>query len=917
MVRIKYYRDPSDEVTTECECDSLLQFLITNFSTRDELLDLRFFHGEILGEEIPQHDLSFLDISDGCVAVTHDSAIPRTPDLWVYAVIAVVMAVATVLLVPKVNIPGASNNQQSATNKLGESNNEPRIGERIDDILGCVSKHVPPLWQVPYRIGVNNQECEVLLLCIGRGRYETYPERWFDGDTRVLDIPGAKISKYEPGTWPGNGSPSFQIGSDINEKVGIYRQSNDLNPTELLPPNDLETTGIVWKLTGSGASGIITPTSLPDGFLLVEHYAVGQELILSGMNYFEPDGTQTLYRPPSVSIDVTKLLSPVDIGVSGTLGYIVTDVTDTTITVTIPVSAPTDVVSAWAAMVDYTPLQSTYHVVSSEVDFYSTGTNLISDTWYSNGAYSSVCTVTQEHYTPSIGESFLGTVGPFTLPSGTNEIILNFVSASGFYKLVSNNETSITANIDVKIEETDEDGVPTGVSIIVPVEYTSNPSVRKSVFKTLRTVVPYQYSRVSAIRTTNRDKSGSVSNVDIIEWRDLYTVEDVSGYDLGNVTLAHVVIPSNSQSRLVKERKQNMDVTRLITQYLGNGEFGPVDSYPTDNFAQLLVYASLDPYIGRLTLDNINADGFLSVSDQIINYFNSDQMVRFGYDFDDSNLTYQDTYTKICNVVNCKPYVQNGVYDFFFERKQDISSMQITCRNKIPDTETREIIFEEKYDGVEVTWRDEITATTETIYLPADGSAVNPNRVELQGCLTYEQAYKFAYRLYNKQVHSRYLISFDVDEFGRNIIPGKRIDSPDSTRFVNRPGVEDGYRIFDGEVVEVRGLNVELSEPVTFTDGEDHYIVFTKENGDNTDPILCTRVDDFTVLLSGLPSEDIYDGYNRDRTKFVFVSEQLRESMALIPQTIEFKMDTDGKETNTVGAIAYSHKYFKNDLDVV
>lgn len=216
-----------------------------------------------------------------------------------------------------------------------------------------------------------------------------------------------------------------------------------------------------------------------------------------------------------------------------------------------------------------------------------------------------------------------------------------------------------------------------------------------------------------------------------------------------------------------------------------------------------------------------------------------------------------------------------------------------------------------------MTWRDEITAVTETIYLPADGSAVNPNRVELQGCLTYEQAYKFAYRLYNKQVHSRYLISFDVDEFGRNIIPGKRIDSPDSTRFVNRPGVEDGYRIFDGEVVEVRGLNVELSEPVTFTDGEDHYIVFTKENGDNTDPILCTRVDDFTVLLSGLPSEDIYDGYNRDRTKFVFVSEQLRESMALIPQTIEFKMDTDGKETNTVGAIAYSHKYFKNDLDVV
>lgn len=917
MVRIKYYSDPSADVTIDREYESVIEFLSNNFSTRDELLDLRFFNDEILGEEISQEDTSFLDISDGCIAITHDSGIPRTPDMWVYAVIAVVMAVATVLLTPKVNIPGASNNQQSATNKLGSSANEPRIGERIDDILGYVPKHMPPLWQVPYRIGVNNQECEVLLLCIGRGRYETYLDRWFDGDTRIIDIPGAKVSKYEPGTWPGNGAPSFRIGDEIDEKVGIYRQSNDLNPAELLPPNDLDTTGIVWKLTGSGASGIISATTLPDGFLLTEHYSVGQELILSGLNYFQPNGTVTLYRQPGVTQIVDSLMAPVDLGVGGTLEYVVTSVSDTEITVTVPLSASTEVIDAWAAMTNYSLLTSVYHVTSSEVDFYTTDGSMASSGWFSDNAYLNPCSSVKTEYSPSVSEYFLGTLGPFTIPENTTEIILNFVSASGFYKLVSNNETKITANIDVKIEETDADGIPTGGSVTIPVTYASNSSVRKSVFKTLRADVPYQYARVSALRTTNRDKGGSVSNVDIIEWRDLYTFEEVTGYDLGNVTLAHVVIPSNSQSRLVKERKQNMDVTRLITQYLGNGVFGPAESYATDNFAQILTHVSLDPFIGRLSIDDFNADGFLATSEQITAYFGSNQMVRFGYDFDDSNLTYQDTYTRICNVVNCKPYVQNGIYDLFFERRQDVSSMQITCRNKIPESETREQVFERQYDGVEVSWRDENTAVSETLHLPSDRSAVNPDRVELQGCITYEQAYKFAARLYNKQIYSRYLVSFDVDEFGRNIIPGKRIDSPDSTRFVNRPGVEDGYRIFDGEVVEVTGLNVELSEPVTFTPGEDHYIVFTKENGDNTDPILCTRVDDFTVLLSGLPSEDIYDGYDRDRTKFTFVSEQLRESMALIPQTIEFKMDDDGKETNTVSSIAYSHKYYKNDLDVV
>ena len=156
-----------------------------------------------------------------------------------------------------------------------------------------------------------------------------------------------------------------------------------------------------------------------------------------------------------------------------------------------------------------------------------------------------------------------------------------------------------------------------------------------------------------------------------------------------------------------------------------------------------------------------------------------------------------------------------------------------------------------------------------------------------------------------------------MDEFGRNIIPGKRIDSPDGTRFVVRPDSTDGYRVFDGEVVEVNGLLVELSEPVVFVDGEDHYVTFTKSNGDNSDPILCTQVDDFTIALSELPAEAIYDGYSQDRTKFVLVSEQLRESIAIIPETIEFKMDDNGAETNTVSAINYDSRYYKNDFDVV
>ncbi len=910
MVTIRYYKDPLTGKFTEHKHERVIDFIRSNFFTRDEVLDLRFFDIEILGRELTE---DYLDIDNGIVSVTHDSKLPYGGSL-IFIAIAVITAVATVLLMPSVQVPNQGNqSQQSATNSLGSIQNEARVGQRIDDIFGYVSKHMPPLWQVPYRVGVNNEETEVLLCCLGRGRYQTWEDRWFDGNTRLIDIPNAQLSKYEPGTWPGNGSPSFQIGSDINEKIGIYRQSNDLNPAELLPPNDLDNSlGTRWSITGT----TITATFIPSGFSITDSFIVGGKIRLSGFCFFSTPMSVTLYSTSYPSgFTFTGGSTFVDLG---QVDYIITALSSTTITIQVPSNAPTAIKDAWLTMSGWSVPEKYAHMYGQPgVDFYTTNAPAFSGLWYKDSAKTQPVTAGVFNITPLASEPFSGYIGPFNVPTDADEIILNFVSASGFYKLVENRETAITADIEVLIEELNNDGSPTGNSTVYPVSYSSNNSIRKSVFQTKRIVLPYVKSRVLARRITDRDKGDKVSNVDIIEWRDFYSFENVTDLDLGDVTLAHIVIPSNSQSRLIKERKQNVDVMRLITEYQGNGVFGPTESFATDNFAQILIHMSLDPFIGRQSLENINADGWLLLSQQIEDYFGSANAVRFGYDFDDTQVTYQDSFVQVAQVAMCKPYVQNGVYDLSFERQQNSSSMQITCRNKMPNTEIREDIFERQYDGVEVTWRDEVSGVSETFYVPEDRSATNPDRIDFNGCITREQAYKFAYRVYNRQIYNRYNVTFDVDEFGRNIIPGKRIDSPDGTRFVVRPDTTDGYRVFDGEVVEVNGLLVELSEPVVFVDGEDHYVTFTKSNGDNSDPILCTQVDDFTIALSELPAEAIYDGYSQDRTKFVLVSEQLRESIAIIPETIEFKMDDNGAETNTVSAINYDSRYYKNDFDVV
>lgn len=925
MVTIAYYQDPTKDPIISTH-PTVGAYLISQFTTRDQLLDLRFFDTELLGHEIDQSTGEFLHINDGRVVIIHDSAIPKGPETWAYIVVAVVFAVVAIALAPNIP-PVTGRDQQSSTNSLGQSTNKERINGRIDDIFGAVNKHTPPLWQVPYRIGVNNEETEVLLVCIGRGRYQSWVDRIYDGDTPVKNIPNASFSQYGPGTYPGNGIPELQIGEDITEKIGIYRKSNDLNRTELLPPNELASNLIKWSLTGSGTSGILEAISIPDGFEFTEFYQVGQVVDLSQMVAYSTGGTITLYtydyNNSYYNSYVTETITnPVNLGQG--VQYEITNVTSNTITVEIPSSASPEIIAAWASLSNFIPPDNITKVLSFGLLYAYTLDKYLNYSQYyerqvdSEGSSSYYpVTVETDIYTPSVSVPFTNGVGPIFTPKGATEIILNFVSVNGFYKLNQNNEVAIDASIDVVIYELDEFGNETGNVTPYVVPYSSNEEkIRNPVFKTARLELPYTNSKVFASRITNRDKTSSISNVDVIEWRDFYSFEPIPvGHDFGDVTLAHVIIPSNSTSQLIKERRQNLDVVRKITQYHGNGVFGPAESYPTDQFDQILTHIALDPYIGRLDLENINADGLMTIRQQMIDYFGSDEMCRFGHDFDTSKLTFQDIYSTILRVVMCKAYVQYGVYDAFFERPQAVSSHQITCRNKDYTTENRTYTGEQEYDGIEATYRSNENGVQETMYIPQNRSATNPKRIELIGCTTKLQAFRLASRAYNELVYNLFSVSFETDDFGRNIIPGKRVDSPDGTRFTTRPGATDGYRVFDGEVVEVKGLQVELSCPVVFTEGEDHYITFTKINGENMASILCTQVNDNTVLLSTIPEEPIYDGYSLDKTKFVLVSEQLSQSVALIPQTIESSVDTNGVETNKINLINYSPKYYKDDLE--
>ena len=931
MVTIKYYQDPT---VRECEISEhkfLSEFLLKKKFNKEELIDLRFFKGDVLGDEIDTADVEFLNISEGVVTVSPGSKCPSGPALpYLPYIIMAIMAVGSYILAKSMMTDVDGSDSMSSTNKLGTSTNSERIGQRVDDIFGTVTKHTPPLWQVPYRVGVDNQETEIMLLCVGRGTYKINEDLIYDGDTKYKNIPSAAIEVYDPGTHPitdtytedrsATNTPSHQIGSDIKYPIGIYTESNDLNASELLPPNDLvidETA--IWTASSNGSQVVLTLTNYEDMDVeLDEYFLVNSDLYLidayaavKGSSITTFYYTQVDYQTGNTS-DETKNInhySLVDL-----IGeYEITAVTESTVTI-----------DAAVAVFSTSYLATTYYTAEnvSGTALFNTISPLSEHTYYTDSSKDSqyLVSTTSEEYLPDVGQVFSNTVGPITITENVDKLLINLSSASGFYKLKGSSERTISAEVEITIIETDEYDVPTGNEASQTVDYDTNSSnTTYSVYQTYTIDMPYSYGRVYCRRLTDRDDDDSISNVDKIQWTALHTYEAISStHDFGDVTLMYCLVPSNSQSRLVKNRETNLTITRKITQYIGDGVFGDTEDYATDQFDQILIHMALDPKIGRLTIDQIDADGLMDLRDEMYEYYGAYDMCKFGYDFDAYDLSFEDAFVTVCDVVNCKPYISNGTYSAFFEKKQNESTMMITHRNKIKNSETTETTFYRKYDSVQLSYRDnDDEGTTNTIYIPTDETGDSPLTISYSGCTTEVQAYRRALREYYKILYDNTMVQFDVDEFGRMIVPGQRIDSPDNTRFTSRTDTENGYRVFDGYIVEVDGLVVELSQPVEFTDNEDHYITFTTKEGYNSEAILCTEGDDeYSVVLATTPSETLYDGYQRDKTKFIFCSEQLRESVALIPQTIEFSM-SDGVETNTISSILYDERYYQGDQETV
>jgi hypothetical protein len=300
----------------------------------------------------------------------------------------------------------------------------------------------------------------------------------------------------------------------------------------------------------------------------------------------------------------------------------------------------------------------------------------------------------------------------------------------------------------------------------------------------------------------------------------------------------------------------------------------------------------------------------------MIDYYGTTDSVRVGYDFDSTKIRFQDAYKLMCNAVNAKAYAQGGVFKAYPDIERTESSKQFTHRNKVPNTDSKSRSYESEYDGVELTYRSEVDGGFKDIILHVNGvDSFNRLSLELSGAITETQATIRANRELNIIKYQKYNYSFESDGIGRLTVLGERVDNVDYTRVVKRENNMNTYNIYSGYVVNQNGLEIELSEPVIFTEGEPHSIRFTDLKGNLLDVITCFEGStEYHVILQSEPSQPLYLGYKKEKTNFTFAEDSQRNSLPVIIRSSKAK-DKNGVKIRQLAAVNFDSRYYTNDKD--
>ncbi len=498
----------------------------------------------------------------------------------------------------------------------------------------------------------------------------------------------------------------------------------------------------------------------------------------------------------------------------------------------------------------------------------------------------------------SIGEKW---IGPFVLDNvERSRVLCNFVATNGLYAIFNGNiQGALDVELEVEVTPINVNGEPLGNPMFQRITMKGSSKSRQTVGVTLDMTTFQGHCSVRARRVTGAINAPSV--VDEVKWQALYGAFPLQSTRYHSETVFRARTYATTGALSVKTRKINFDLQRMLPFYQ-NGEMTK-EVFPTSSFADALVSMALDEKIGRRTVDELDLENIYRTYFEIVDYFGTPLAAEFCATIDDTNLSFEELVTNVCDAVGCTAYRQNNKLKLYFERPTDNSVLLFNFRNIYPETYQRDLSFGvmDDYDGLIYEYTDPVDDSRINIYLP-DKSAKNPKVVKSVGVRNKWQAHFNAYRLWNKMRFQRRSITFDAASESELLVLRDRIAVADYRNGVHR----------SGDVLQQEGLILTLSHDVEFIAGKS-YVIYLQMSDGSVDLIPVTAgAASNKVVLGRLPNSPLkLNPEDYINTTYIVVNDDTKGSLPYLVA----KKEPVGKTSNKITAINYDERYYMNDKD--
>lgn len=497
----------------------------------------------------------------------------------------------------------------------------------------------------------------------------------------------------------------------------------------------------------------------------------------------------------------------------------------------------------------------------------------------------------KDTYGPSLSDWY------YMVRGEVDRVLVNVAGQNGLYKYDGGyNRTSVTVELQYQMIDSQRNPLSDIYTVQATITGNSTDYVGTSIYGQLPTASRFR-ARMRRITNFDKDYDGTVS--DEITFINLYGQSLDTTPHYGNRTTVHCARKQTPRAASIDNPELRMIATEMCYKYLGNGVFDTVMT-PNTQAVQSLIRLARDPAVGNLELTTANMDKLLAVQEEIESYFGSELAGQFCYTFDDYDTTMQDIVQTIAEAVFCTAYRKGADIMLRFDRPVAGPEMVFTHRSKTTGTEkwTRTFNDSTTYDSLSFSYIDPDTNVQETIYIPEELGA-NTEEYESKGVRNYQQAYWLAWRRYQRNALSKVVVEFEATEEGALATPGGVISVVKGSRIAP----QDGY------VVAVNGLTLTLSQPVTFTPGDDHSIILKKRDGSVQSISVIKGSHDREVVMLSAPEEAIYTGNSALKTEFSFGNEARHNAQKIVVSSI----DPGDDRTVKITGYNYDDGFYKYD----